>query len=252
MPTAGARKSLTARSPGSTAPVSCGNGCGVIRPISPGRPGRAGRPAAARIPSAGPGASTFAEDPAVGAPRARLIWHADLDPGVLAIDAVPVVAAHPEALDPRQFGPWLTVISGEEDREHAVFADGMRRIRVDIEVGSLRDGPVLLRYRLAGTASLEPKILPLRRFLALCRHRRFQPSLFPPDRRIPRWIVTLRVHDARCAGASLREIAEVLYGQKIVAEDWNGTSDSLRSRVRRLASDARRLAAGGYRMLLRR
>jgi hypothetical protein len=93
-------------------------------------------------------------------------------------------------------------------------------------------------------------LLPLRRFLDLCRHRRFSRSLFPRDLRIDRWIEVLRVHDALKDGASQREIGGALFGKERITRDWNDASDSLRSRVRRLSREARAMAAGGYRSLL--
>ena len=75
--------------------------------------------------------------------------------------------------------------------------------------------------------------------------------MFPPDPRIPRWLALLRVHDARAAGASHREIAAALFGRAGVEPDWSGTGDSLRSGVRRLARDAAAMARGGYHGLLR-
>ncbi|EIZ78124.1 hypothetical protein WSK_3262 [Novosphingobium sp. Rr 2-17] len=133
-----------------------------------------------------------------------------------------------------------------------MISDGQRRIRLDVVVGSLAKGPVVLHYRLAGTHTLRPRLLPLRRLLALCTHRRFVSSLFPPDPRMSRWIEALRVHDAVTQGASLHDIAGVLFGaQRIAADDARG-SDSLRSRVRRLVREARALAAGDYRLLLQK
>lgn len=137
--------------------------------------------------------------------------------------------------------------------EHAVLSDGWRHIRLDIEQGSLMGGePVLLEYRLKGIASAETRILPLRRLLDLCRKGRFSRALYPRDRRIERWILALRVHDAVLAGASQREIARVLFGDVPGQGAGDRRSDSIRSRVRRLAADARRLAGGGYRSLMRR
>jgi hypothetical protein len=137
--------------------------------------------------------------------------------------------------------------------EHAVLSDGWRHIRLDIEQGSLMGGePVLLEYRLKGIASAETRILPLRRLLDLCRKGRFSRALYPRDRRIERWILALRVHDAVLAGASQREIARVLFGDVPGRGAGDRHSDSIRSRVRRLAADARRLAGGGYRALMLR
>ena len=62
----------------------------------------------------------------------------------------------------------------------------------------------------------------------------------------------LRVHDAIGQGASQREIGVVLFGDERVARDWVRESDALRSRVRRLVHEARAMARGGYRQLMRR
>lgn len=146
---------------------------------------------------------------------------------------------------------WLTIASDTAGLEHAVLSDGWHRIRLDLVSGSLAGlGPVILHYELRGVPSALPKILPLRRLLALCRHRRFAASLFPRDRRIVRWIELLRVHDGLAAGASHRELARAMFGEERIVEDWGGPSDSLRSRVRRLVRDAREMAGGGYRFLM--
>jgi hypothetical protein len=138
-------------------------------------------------------------------------------------------------------------------REHAVLSDGWHHIRLDIEEGSLAgQESVLLNYRLRGLVSVEARLLPLRRFLDLCRRGRFARSLFPRDARIDRGIDMLRVHDAIGQGASQREIGAALFGDERLARDWVGESDSLRSRVRRLVREAQAMARGGYRQLMRR
>lgn len=158
----------------------------------------------------------------------------------------------PDCFDPARFSAWLAVARDPDGREHAVLSDGWHRIRIEVDEGSIAAGrPVLLHYRLLGIASAEPRVLPLRRLLDLCRTGRFAASLFPPDARVPRWLTVLRVHDALSAGASQREIATVLFGDERTRRGWREPSDSLRSQVRRLVRDARRLASGGYRQLLR-
>ena len=146
--------------------------------------------------------------------------------------------------------PWLTLVT-DGAREHAVLSDGWHHIRIDVERGSLStDAPILLHYRLNGIPALEPKLLPLRRLVDLYRRRRFSVSLYPRERRVDRWTLALRVHDAVVAGASQREIALTLFGRDPAAPDAV-EGDSLRSRVRRLVREARRLATGGYRGLMR-
>jgi len=66
-------------------------------------------------------------------------------------------------------------------------------------------------------ASAQTRLLLLRRFLDLCRHRRFASSLFARDPRIDRGIDILRVRDAIHQGASQREIGAMLFGVGRVA-----------------------------------
>ncbi len=162
-----------------------------------------------------------------------------------------VEAGHPDAMDAASLAPWLTIVR-DPAGEHAVLSDGWHHIRIDIAQGSLAEGrPVILHYDLRGVASAGPKILPLRRLLDLYRHRRFAVSLYPPDRRVERWIQALRVHDAVMAGASQAEIARALFGSDRDSDAAARRAESLKARVRRLAAEARRLANGGYRRLMR-
>lgn len=212
---------------------------------------RAPAPRLARPATRCPGGYTFAEHPDLPAPEARLIWHADFDPGTLGVVAVPADPSDPDSIRIDRIAPWLTIAIDEIGREHAVLSDGWHHIRLDIEEGRLAgQDAVLLQYRVHGLASAETVLLPLRRFLDLCRHRRFARSLFPRDSRIDRGIEMLRVHDAIGQGASQREIGAALFGDERVGRDWNVGSDSLRSRIRRLVSDARSMAHGGYRHLM--
>lgn len=197
------------------------------------------------------GGSTFAENPELEAPEARIIWHAALDPGTLAVRAVPVGAADPDRIEPDRLRPWLSVATDPDGREHAVLSDGLHHIRLDCDGGGLAgSGPIHLQYLIHGTASAEPVVLPLRRFLHLHRHQRFSPKLFPADIRIERWLTVLRVHDAARAGASHRDIAEIVFGRDRVPPGRAWKSEALNARVDRLAREARRMAAGAYRLLL--
>lgn len=199
------------------------------------------------------GGCIFAEDPTLVAPDARIVWADTVDPAILTVRVEPAGSPDPDSLDPSTLARWLTVVKSSDGREHAVLSDGYRRIRLDIEAGSLlTTEPVLLSYRIQGLLGAERRVLPLRRFLHLCRHHRFSATLFPPEAGLRRAIDLLRVYDAFSAGAGQREIGEVLFGRERVREQWNGASDAMRSRVKRLMRDARGLAQGGWRTLLRR
>lgn len=193
----------------------------------------------------------FPENPVRAAPAANILWCAELDPGTLRVIAIPTTSRDPEGLPVGLMKRWITVVRGDADREHVVVSDGLRRIRLDVEHGTLSAGPVVLHYLLHGTRRAGPKLMTLRRLMALCLDRRFPSALFPRDPRADRWVQMLRVHDAERVGASHREVAEILFGVERVGAEWSGPSDALRSRVRRLIGEARQLAAGGYRWLLR-
>lgn len=199
------------------------------------------------------GGCTFAEDPDVPAPAARVIWHAAFDPDTLPVSARPSTLADPEAVVLEHLAPWLSIATGDDGREHAVLSDGRHHIRLDIEAGRIGDElAVRLFYQLQGLAAAKALMDPLKRFLALCQRRAFPSALFPDDPRVARGIDMLRVHDALVQGASQRDMAVALFGEERVYGDWAGTSDSLRSRVRRLVREARTMARGGYREMLRR
>lgn len=214
--------------------------------------GQAGRPVAPWAPRPN-GGCTFAEYPDRDSRSARIIWHADLDPGTLIVDALPASPADPTALLLSQIAPWLTVVKGDSAGEHAVLSDGRQRIRLDLVSGHLAGlEAVDLRVRFDGIDRARYGILPLQRLLALARNGRFAASLSPREPAVTRGITVLRVHDGLSQGASLREIAEVLFGPERVGQDEARGSDSLRSRVRRLVREARSLAGGGYRSLMRK
>lgn len=59
---------------------------------------------------------------------------------------------------------------------------------------------------------------------------------------------TLQALDGTLAGASLRTVADVLFGPDAVAEGWHADGD-LRARVRRLVQRGKNLMRGGYRRL---
>jgi len=70
-----------------------------------------------------------------------------------------------------------------------------------------------------------------------------------PKQTKARHILNLRVHDARHAGATYREVAEVLLSREPIApRDWR--DHHLRHKVRAILRRADRLVAGGYRDLL--
>jgi hypothetical protein len=197
------------------------------------------------------GGFAFATSPSCPATRARLLWSAQSDASVLQVKATTAPARDADAFDLNKLCSFATLVVGPERTEHLVLSDGYRRIRIDVSDGSLRAGPVHLRYNLQGFTGIDPQILTLRRLFALYRLGRFARNLHPREPLAPRWLSALRVHDATAAGASQREIAAVIYGQKSAMVGRDNGSDFLRLRVQRLVRIGRRLVSGGYLALLR-
>ena len=162
-----------------------------------------------------------------------------------------VPAEHGDAFDIRHFERLATVLRQADGHELLLLSNGEHRLQIDVTAGSLFDGPVCLHYELSGFRHIEAKTLTLRRLLLLCRLGRFPRGLFPPERRAHRWPMALQAYDGIQAGASHREIAAALFGEKVVKEDWCGRSDYLRLRVQRLVRTADQLVNGGYRELMR-
>jgi hypothetical protein len=182
---------------------------------------------------------------------ACIFWRADWDASVLAVETLPVPRGDSDAFDIRRFEHLATVLRCPDGHEHLLLSDGVHHLQMDVTAGSLLDGPVRFRYELSGFKHIETKTLTLRRLLLLRRLGRFPRGLYPPERRARRWVMALQAYDAVQAGATHREIATVLFGEKVVKEDWCGRSDYLRLRVQRLVRAADKLVNGGYRDLLR-
>lgn len=135
--------------------------------------------------------------------------------------------------------------------EEVLLRDGLRHVRLSLRSGTVTEGPVRLRFALWGLRDLERQLLTLRQVAALARSGRLPRRLAGTDPKNTHWIALLQVHDGLQAGASQREIAECLFGGDQIARGWHGSSDFLRSRLRRMIALQRRLVGGGYRALLR-
>jgi hypothetical protein len=198
-----------------------------------------------------PGGCTFCETPDRPADAAAVFWRSDVDEAVLPIEACSASCGRAEAFDLRRLGCVVRVLRSGDGIEHVLLGDGIYRIQLLVRKCSLLDGPSGLRYDLADFAGVEPKLMTLHRLIALRRLGRFPRSLFPLERRAPRWVAALRAFDASRVGASPREIAAALYGADTAGRDWDGASDYLRSRVRRAIAAGERLVNGGHLEILR-
>jgi hypothetical protein len=189
-------------------------------------------------------------DPAVPAPEARPLWTARLHPYVLFATTC-VHGPERDLFDIGRFSEAATLVDGSGGGEHLLLSNGYHTLRVDLISGSLKEGPVKLRYLIGGFASAEKPLLTLQRLLRLSRTCRFASDRRAPERTARRLVLVLRASDALAAGANQREIAAVLLGREARGARWRAETPSLRSGAQRLVRAARRMASGAYLDLLK-
>ncbi|WP_342249695.1 DUF2285 domain-containing protein [Sphingomonas sp. OTU376] len=156
---------------------------------------------------------------------ARLFFDSATDPSVLACD---IVGDDPEGFDLARVGCFSAVLRGDDPVEHVLLSDGLHRLRLDVRGGTVTHAPVCFRFVFDGLRKIDAPLLTLQRLVAVGR----------------------RALDAREAGASQRDVAETLFGADRVRADWAGSSDYLRSQVRRMLAFGTRMRSGGWRALL--
>ncbi len=179
-------------------------------------------------------------DPSTPANIARPVWRADVDNSVLIAEVMDADAPPLEGLDLLAVASLVTLEVDANEDQHLLLSDGKASVRVDIVRGTLLGGRALLSYQLWGGQRLQTPVLSLRRLITLLVTGRFALSLFPPERLASRWILELQVSDALAAGASHREIANLLFGSIIADRNWRDDGGSVRSRVRRAVNTAKR------------
>jgi len=182
-----------------------------------------------------------------GDQEARLFWRPKIDPSVLTVTAEPISASHPDAFDVGQFADMVDIVRDKRGREMCLLSGGPRQIQLEVGEGTLTKGPVRLRFDLGGLSNIDAKLRTVTRLVSLRKLGRFTHDLFPRAPGAAKWIKAVQAYDGMAAGASQRDIAEVLFGTDLVREEWNGRSEFLRLRVQRLLNHARRMVDGGYR-----
>ena len=186
-------------------------------------------------------------DPALAAPDAPVRW--------LACPAAPVL----EALTDRPADPSTPdlTLAGLSAAAHVIIGPGGE------EDVLLRDSNKALTLRLYGArASMAPvdanillRVAPTAR-QARPAIGRAVDLLFHARHRVHRtakrllWRDALVTLDARCAGASYRETAALIFGPEFVHAEWSGKSSWLKQRMRRARATGEALRDGRYRTLL--
>lgn len=182
------------------------------------------------------GGCTFPEDPAQTCASVLPLWSAAVDPCVLTVRAVRPRNEHVRLFDAKALN--ARMVRGP-DGEHLVLDRDGEVIRFDIVEGTTASGPIALHFDVADSWRVEAQ-------LSAIRALRGPPR---PDQRHGRWarrLLALQAVDVRDAGASLREIAEILLG----SGDWPGNGEHRKSVVRRLLSTGSEMIRSGPRAIL--
>ncbi|MFT4077514.1 MAG: DUF2285 domain-containing protein [Asticcacaulis sp.] len=185
-----------------------------------------------------------------GDPTIRLFWLPEFDPGVVSVHAEPVPPSDPEAFDIADYANMTDLVMDAAGAELLVLDDGVHQIELEVKSGTLSQGPVRLKCEIDLFAGSDAKAQTVLRLNAFRRYGRFPNTLFPPERRAPKWAQALQAYDGMVAGASLREIACALYSEQFVNEEWNGRSAFLKARIQRMLKYGRKMVNGDYKALL--
>jgi hypothetical protein len=123
--------------------------------------------------------------------------------------------------------------------EHVLIDRGGELVRLDVIEGTTAAGRVVLRFDLADDDRLEIQI-------AVIRTLRATAPAGPRHMRLAQRLFALQAVDARNAGASLKETADILLGPG----DWPGDGEYRKSYMRRLLDAGARMICSGPREIL--
>jgi hypothetical protein len=158
------------------------------------------------------------------------MWSAAVDPRVLAVRA-----GNPGGLA-RLFDAATSdarVVRGRH-AEHLLIDRANDVFRLDVIEGTVASGPVSLRFDLADDDRLSTQISAI---------NRFRDSKVPPRQhlQLAQQLLALQAVDAREAGASLREVSDIVLGPGA----WPGDGEHRKSLVRRMIVAGDRMIRAG-------
>lgn len=189
-------------------------------------------------------------DPALCAGEAPVFWHANALKRVVRVSArKPHNGEHGSVRRLSDFKASRRAIIGV-DGVPVVLIKG-RGVQIPLEIRGL---PVLTApftpvFELHDLTDLTAQTELLRRLQsfseAACGASERLPSM--SDERLQHALIAL---DESLKGHTYRQIAITIFGEKKVAEEWQGASQFLKDRTRRLVAKGTELMKGGYRELL--
>jgi hypothetical protein len=189
-------------------------------------------------------------DPSVAARQAPVFWHMAALKQMVRVRAAP--PTYRERLTP------LTLSSFNVDRAAAIGVDNIPvvlmkgpavHVAVEIHDVAVLTSPFTPVFEIAGFADLNAQTELLKRLHRFAEHApsAASRSAFAIDERLHHALIAL---DESLRGKTYRQIAITIFGEKKVAEEWQGPSQFLKDRTRRLVAKGTELMKGGYRDLL--
>lgn len=193
-------------------------------------------------------------DPSVPARRAPTFWHLEALQRIVRLRAEPP----PGNFKHRQSTKVLSLSDFRVDRVAAIGVDSVPLVlmkgpgsHVPVEISGLAalSLPFAPVFEIGSLLDLGTQTELLRRLNRFAEQARDPGSRPVPtiDERLHQALIAL---DGSLAGRTYREIAITIYGERRVAEDWQGPSLFLKDRMRRLVAKGTELMNGGYRDLL--
>ena len=191
-----------------------------------------------------PGGCDFPADPAIPSSQQPIYWTTQAAPSVLRL-----TTAAAELLASGSLGRGLfeaAALRQAGDGLHAVWSLGPGEVQACLdEPASVEAFAVIIPF----DGALELRALTAIRLWRVLNRLAPGPEPAPLSAaRRARLVQMLRVLDARRDSASLRDIAEALFRQRIAGRAWQGSS--LHARTKRLVQGGLAIMQGGYRDLL--
>ena len=191
-----------------------------------------------------PGGCDFPADPAIPASQQPIYWTPQAAPAVIRLTTVAAELLASGSLGRGIFD--AAALRQAADGLHAVWSLGPGEVQARLDEPASAEAFAVI---IPVDAALELRALTVIRLWRLLNRLAPGPEPVPLSAaRRARLVQMLRVLDARQEGASLRDVAETLFRQRVVGRAWQGSS--LHARTKRLVQGGLAMAQGGYRDLL--
>ena len=191
-----------------------------------------------------PGGCDFAADPAIPASRQPIYWTLQAASAVLRLTTVAAKLLASDSLGRGLLD--AAALRQAADGLHAVWSLGGGEVQACLDEPASAEAFAVI---IPVDAALELRALTVIRLWRLLNRLAPGPEPAPLSAaRRARLVQMLRVVDARRDGASLRDIAEALFRQRIAGRAWQGSS--LHARTKRLVQGGVAMMQGGYRDLI--